>query len=116
MIYLASPYTHPDPLEMQYRFHQVCNACAYLMSLGKVVYSPIAHNHYLAQNFSLPHDWNFWQNFDCHMIDRADEVWVFTIDGWHKSVGVQAEIIYAINAGKPVVYFEFDGVLGGKDN
>lgn len=116
MIYLASPYHHADVNEMQYRFECVCNAVVRLMQQGHVVYSPIAHNHYLAQNFSLPRDWSFWERFDLHMIDKADEVWVLQLDSWHLSTGIQAETIYAIATGKPVIYIEYEGEYGGEDN
>lgn len=116
MIYLASPYHHADPLEMEYRFHSVCAATVHLMNQGRIVYSPIAHNHYLAQNFSLPRDWSFWQTYDLAMIDRADEVWVLQLDGWHVSVGVNAEITYAIKCDKPVIYLEFEGLGSGENN
>ncbi len=116
MIYLASPYAHPDPHEMEYRFHRVCEATARLLLQGEVVYSPIAHNHYLAVNFNLPRTWDFWQNLDLRMIDRADAVWVLQLDGWQKSTGVNAEITYAIQRGIPVLYLDFEELPGGKDN
>ena len=116
MIYLASPYAHPDMLEMDYRFHSVCRAVVCLMKQGEVVYSPIAHNHYLAQTFDLPRDWDFWSRFDLPMIDKADSLWVLMLDGWQKSKGVQAEIAHAINTGKPVLYIELDEVCSGENN
>jgi len=54
MIYLASPYHHADKDVMEDRFHKVAMATAHLLSKGLIVYSPIAHNHYLAVNFKPP--------------------------------------------------------------
>lgn len=113
MIYLCSPYAHPDPLEMEYRFHKVCEATAHLMNQGHVIYSPIAHNHYLAKQFNLPRTWDYWAKFDLPLLERADEVWILQLDGWQKSKGVMAEIAHAIYHGKPVIYIEFEGDYSG---
>lgn len=106
MIYLASPYVHPDPEVMQQRFHSVCELTAELLASGLVVYSPIAHNHYLACNFDLPRTWDFWQTLDLHMLDLANELHVLMLAGWEKSKGVAAEIEHAIKSDKLVVYIE----------
>jgi len=106
MIYIASPYAHPDPAIMQGRFHKVCEFTADLLNSGLVVYSPIAHNHYLACNFDLPRTWDFWQNLDLHMLDLATELHVLCLPGWHSSQGVQAEIAHAIQTNKLVIYVE----------
>lgn len=91
---------------MQERFHAVCELTAELLAGGLVVYSPIAHNHYLACNFNLPRDWEFWQNLDLKMLDLANELHVLMLPGWEKSRGVAAEIKHAIETGKLVIYIE----------
>lgn len=110
MIYLCSPYSHPDPKEMEYRFHRVAAATAWLMTHGEIVYSPIVHNHYLACNFTLPREWEFWRRFDLAMLVKADECWVLELDGWHKSVGVNAEIAFAIDRDIPVCFLSLEEV------
>ena len=52
--------------------------------------------------YGLPTDWAFWQNFDRTYLDRCDEAIVLMIEGWQRSVGVQAEIVLARELGKPV--------------
>lgn len=116
MIYIASPYAHPDPEVMAQRFHAVCAETAAIMRTGQVPYSPIAHNHYLACNFSLPRGWDFWQRFDLEILSRCDEVWVLMLDGWLESKGVTAEIEAAETFGIPVLYFAVGDIDGGQDN
>lgn len=115
MIYLASPYAHPDPVVMQQRFHQVCQATAALLRQGQVIYSPIAHNHYLACNFELPRTWDFWAGLDLPMLELADEIHVLMLDGWRDSRGVAAEITHAEELSKRVVY-RAPETLCGKNN
>jgi len=115
MIYLASPYTHPDPLEMQYRYEKACKATAHFLSLGFTVYSPIVHCHPITLEYSLPKDFAFWQNLCLNMLAKADGLWVIQLDGWQKSEGVTAEIVYAVNRGLPVVYIDLDEITNGQN-
>ncbi len=103
MIYLASPYSHPDPTVREQRFREACRAAARFMRLGQAVFSPIAHGHCIC-NYGLSTDWRFWEPIDRHQLERCDEVVVLTLDGWIESVGVQAEIRIAGECGKPVRY------------
>jgi len=101
MIYLASPYSHPDQAVEQARFDAVCQAAAALMRRGHLVFSPIAHSHAIAR-FGLPTDWAFWQRYDRAFLAWCDELWVLTLPGWEQSAGVQAEMRIAREMGKPV--------------
>jgi hypothetical protein len=103
MIYLASPYSHPDPTVREQRFRAACLAAAQLVSAGHIVFSPIAHGHPIAL-CGLPTDWRFWEPFDRHLLARCDEVVVLMLDGWETSVGVREEIRIARELGKPVRY------------
>ena len=101
MIYLASPYSHPDPVVREARFDAACRATADLIRGGQAVFSPIVHGHQLVR-FGLPTDWAFWQRFDEEHLRRCDEVLVLQIDGWRDSVGVRAELAVAEAASKSV--------------
>jgi nucleoside 2-deoxyribosyltransferase len=103
MIYLASPYSDPDPAVREERFRAACWATAALIRAGHVVFSPIVQNHMLVEH-GLPVDWEFWQQQDREYVARCDEVVVLTIDGWERSKGVQAETRIARKLGKPVRY------------
>ncbi len=105
MIYLASPYTHPDGDVRQARFDAVCRAAAELMRQGKTVFCPVAHSHAIAR-YGLPLDWRYWGRHDRRYLEVCDEVVVLTLDGWQESVGVQAEIAIARELGKPVRFLE----------
>ncbi len=72
MIYLASPYTHPDPAIRKERFQAVCAYAATMMRSGLRVFSPIAHTHHIAL-CGLPGGWEFWEAYDRDMIARCDE-------------------------------------------
>ena len=92
MIYLASPYSHPDLQVMEFRYEQACLMTGKLMKEGRVVYSPIVHNHPVAIRTSLPKGWEFWQKFDLELLGLASQLYVFTLDGWLTSTGVKAEV------------------------
>jgi hypothetical protein len=103
MIYLATPYSHPDPLVREQRFRDACRAAAALLRSGQAVFSPIAHSHPLVV-YGLPSDWAFWWHFDRELLARCDEVVVLMLDGWHESVGVREEVRLAQELDKPVRY------------
>lgn len=103
MIYLASPYSHPDQAVREQRFRAACRAAVALLRAGQLVFSPITHSHPLAQH-GLPGNWQFWERYDREFLERCDEVVVLMLPGWKESVGVQAEIRIAGELGKPVRY------------
>ena len=101
MMYLASPYSDPDPAVRHHRFREVCRHAARMMREGEMVYSPIAHSHCIAR-FGLPIDWGFWEAHSRAMLSRCDSVAVLHLDGWDRSVGVRREIEIATTLGIPV--------------
>lgn len=92
MIYLASPYSHPEPLVMKTRFLLAEQTTALYTKKGAHVYSPIVHYHEMAAKYKFPTDFEFWKKINMDMLRRAEEMWVLDIPGWMESVGVQAEI------------------------
>jgi len=113
MIYLASPYTHPDPDVRQARFDAACRAAAHLIRLGKTVFSPIAHSHAICR-YGVPLDWRFWERHDRRYLEVCDEVVVLALKGWRESRGVQAEIAIARELSKPVSFL--DGQCQAEDD
>jgi hypothetical protein len=103
MIYLASPYTHPDFEVREWRFQEACRATAALLRAGLVVFSPIAHSHPIAK-YGMPTNWGFWSRVDREYLSRSDVLAVLTLPGWRASVGVRAEIQIARELGLPIVY------------
>ena len=111
MIYLASPHSSPDEGVMLSRFLSACKVAAYLFKQGELVFSPIAHSHYIAVFGNNKAHYDDWRRFDEHMIDLSDKIVVAKIDGWNKSFGISEEIKYAERTGKPVEYMEVENIL-----
>lgn len=105
MIYLASPYSHPDPAVRDQRHRDVCRAAVAMIKMGQAVFSPIAHSHALVE-YGLPIDWSFWERYDRHHLKHCDEVVVLMLDGWESSVGVREEVRLATEMNKPVRYID----------
>jgi|TARA_R110000744_G_scaffold39109_4_gene89098 nucleoside 2-deoxyribosyltransferase len=105
-IYLAIPYSGME----ESSFTQATKAAAILMESGVNVFSPITHCHSIAVVGKLPGTWEFWEKIDRQFIDWCDEVWVLIpdegIEKVENSTGVNAEIHYAKNIGKPVKFLE----------
>jgi hypothetical protein len=97
LVYLASPYSHPDPLVKAERFRQACTVAGKMMKEGQCVFSPIAHSHPIEQYFEdgsvEGHD--FWLKQDFAVLSHCAKLVVLAIDGWERSKGVAAEIEFA---------------------
>lgn len=105
-VYVANPYSHTDPDVREMRYDQTAAYVAAKLREGEVLYSPIVHHHHMAMQHTLPFDWPFWRHIDGTMLASAKSMRVLQLDGWEKSVGVQAEIAIAIALGIPVEYVE----------
>ena len=105
MIYLASPYSDPDPAVREARFQAVCRKAAAMLRCGVTVFSPIAHTHPIAAH-GLPMEWAFWKAHDHAFLEACSEVRVLMLDGRRESKGLSAEIALASELRKPVVYVE----------
>lgn len=109
MIYLASPYSHPDPTVREERFRAICVVTAKLMRAGHHIYSPIAATHPVAVVGDLPKGFDYWGEYDRWFVSRVDAVWVLMLDGWKDSVGVTAEVQMARDLNIPVKYLTVEG-------
>lgn len=105
MIYLASPYSHPDPLIRKTRFLLARERCAELLASRVWVYSPIVHCHEMAEVFNLPTDFQFWKEYNFDMLRRADAMEVLALEDWKLSVGVNIEMQFALQAGIEVTMY-----------
>ena len=104
MIYIASPYSHPEASVRAQRFEEVAKYTAHLINKGRVVYSPIVHNHPLAIRYDLPTAFDFWENYDLCFIDVCDELIVYCMEGWQESNGIKREIQHARNIRRPISF------------
>lgn len=105
MIYLASPYSHPDPFEREHRYVTVLKVLTEQFLAKRIwAYSPIVHCHELAKVSTLPKDMEFWSDYNHHMLSLCEELVVVRMDGWESSRGVKAEILWAEGMNIPVRY------------
>lgn len=106
LIYLASPYSHPDRVVRKWRYELACKVAALLMRDGHLVYSPIVHSHPLTA-YGLPTNWEHWRPLDEAMLGRCQALVVARLDGWEQSQGVAAEIALARELGLRIGFAEW---------
>jgi len=115
LIYLATPYSHPDDQVRHDRFRLAAKLGAAMMKKGMIVYSPISHTHPMAEEGSLPTDWKYWAEVDTAFLTRCTKLVVATMDGWDKSKGVYAEIQIAQALNLPIEYKTPSEILGEQE-
>lgn len=105
-IYIASPYSDPDPQVERLRYQRVCQIVAKLIQKHPdcMFFSPIAHSFGMAKYGKLASDYKFWMEIDRKWIDWADELWVADMEGRETSKGIMMETEYAMETEKPVVW------------
>lgn len=106
LVYLACPYSHPDPAVRRARFEAANRCAATLMQAGVFVFSPISHTHPIAEAGDLPLGWDFWEPYDRLLIGACGALYVLMLDGWRESRGVTAEIAIARDLGLEIEYLE----------
>lgn len=109
-VYLASPYTHPDPAVREERFQAVCRAAAALMREGHFVFSPIAHSHPIDLCMAAPQPGDFWKAQDVPILRHASRLVVLTLPGWEESRGLKWEMEIARQIHMPVSFMEPDSI------
>lgn len=107
MIYIASPFSSPDLAVRRWRYDKACELTVHFLRSGIHVFCPVTYSYFLAEEFGLDGSWDFWKKLDTDFIDRCDELLVYKLPGWERSVGVRAEVEYASSRNKPVNYWEF---------
>jgi hypothetical protein len=106
MIYLAAPYSHSDPVTVEFRMKAFLKADAELTKQGKQTVSPL-YKHFMGiQDQQIGMDWRYWQNYSIELIRMCSELIVLTLPGWRTSAGVQAEIELAHQFGLPISYLD----------
>jgi hypothetical protein len=102
MIYLASPYSHPDPRVMQHRYELARDYAAAQKSRGILIFSPIAYGHQFTMSGKIAGDHVTWLAFNMHMLKHSIEMHVLDIDGVADSKGVDIELRYSAHLGLPI--------------
>jgi hypothetical protein len=106
LVYLSSPYSHPDPVTMEQRRVATCSAAGYLIGRGIPVISPIAHNAAIIQQTGGETGWDIWKPQDLAILKACTEMVILCLPGWEASKGIQAEFHAAMELGKPVSYMK----------
>jgi hypothetical protein len=101
--YLACPYSDPDPVVREQRFEQATRFAAELTAEGRVVFSPVTHNHPLV-SLGMRHGWDAWRNTDLTYLRLCQRLAVLCLPGWWQSTGVPAEIQFMQRRRRPVEY------------
>ena len=106
MIYLASPYSDPDPEIQESRYAAAAHYVAYHFRLGIPLLSPIVYCHRLSLERALPGDAIFWQFLNEEFVMRSSAVWVLKLPEWESSAGVTSEIALARRLDIPLHFKE----------
>lgn len=93
MIYLASPYTHPNPEVVFLRVTAAAEATAVLLEKGSLTFSPVVHCHFVNLVRSLPDE--HWYKITQEYLRRCTHCMVLRLPNWQNSRGVQEEIALA---------------------
>lgn len=107
-IYLAAPYSDPDPAVIQQRMEIYSRVDAHLIRQGWYTMSPLS-KHWILQYEQLPGDWAFWQGYGTAMLAKCEAIAVICMPGWAQSVGVQAELDLARQLNLEIIYLDEQG-------
>lgn len=104
LIYLASPYSHPNPAVRELRYELARLATAKLLKNGTAVFSPIVYGRSMEKMIGT--DYLSWKPLNDAMLAASAEMLILKIDGWDTSKGLAYEALYAKQLGIPIVYME----------
>ena len=92
-LYLAAPYTSPEPGVRRDRVWAATRIAAFLMTKGHTVFSPITHGHAVAEYLppALAEDHEFWMRQCRPMLEVSDALIILPLEGWPKSAGINQE-------------------------
>lgn len=107
-VYLASPYSHDSKDVREVRYRRTLEAILEIAKLDIPIYSPIVHWHPLATVAQLPSNFEFWQKQNDPMVTACSEVWVYSLDGWRQSRGIDHEMRLAVSLALRVRYLSAD--------
>lgn len=106
MIYLASPWTHPDPTVRHERLVMACRAAVALAKHGHVVFSPIAHSVTICEYGGAPDRLEYWLRQDLAILRCCARLVILMLDGWRESKGIKEELEQARGLNLQVSYVE----------
>ena len=113
-IYVAAPYSHPDPAIEDDRVKQITSfmakmvKCEDFLPIRYLPLSPVVHCHEIARVSGLDGSWETWQPYCFKLLDLCQIMVVLKLPGWIESKGVQAECEEAARRMMPVLFSEPD--------
>lgn len=106
MIYLASPYSHPDPEVRQARYLGATAYVNYLMDQQKAVFSPIVYGHIFAVAYEHSIDAASHRRLNTWALNHSSIIHVLMLEGWKSSKGIVEEVFLAKFNNLPILYIE----------
>ena len=98
MIYIASPYTHPDGEVVRARVRAAQAVAADMVNHGKGAFSPVLYTHTLLEQTGAAPPGG-WYETDLHFLDKAKELVILELPGWEESQGIMIEKAFALGRG-----------------
>jgi hypothetical protein len=106
LIYLACPYSHEDENVRIDRFEKVTHVLAHMLENGDNVFSPITMAHPTLKYITHPISHSRWLEMDYIYLGMCKELRVLMLEGWEESIGVIAEIEYALKHGISITWID----------
>ena len=82
LIYLASPYSHPEEEVRDQRYHDVKEVNALMLKSGFMCFCPIVSSYHIAKENQFCTSFDFWGPLDLRILRSCDVFCALTIDGW----------------------------------
>jgi hypothetical protein len=108
LVYLAAPYSDPDPAVIEQRMRTICEIDAHLVAAGIYTVTPLS-KHFILGFRDLPGNWAYWGDYCRALLPRCDAMILIPLPGWESSSGVRGELDIAL--GRMPVY-SWDTSLG----
>lgn len=108
MIYLASPYSHPNRTIRARRFTMTRDFLFEQMKTTPAIFSPIVYCHQFARDMQAAVDHESWKGLNDDMLNLMSALWVLKLPGWDESLGVRYEIARATQRNVEIVEWEFN--------
>lgn len=105
MIYIAGPYSHPDPLVRKQRYEAHASYLESRIKQKLTAYSPIVNFHAFAIKRNLPYSADYWENINYTFLEQCDELHVLEIKGLLESVGTYKEILHWLRIDQGPIHF-----------
>ncbi len=103
VIYIAGPYTHPDPIV---NTRAAVLAGEAVLAAGAI---PVVPHLSMLWHLVSPHDVDWWYNYDLQLLARCDAL--LRLPG--ASTGADREVVEALKQSKPVALLaDFGGDVG----